>query len=78
MFSLKADKCLYDESVDVNCIYTFDCFQVQKIEIAYSKTAKKIDVKKVKKAMWDIVMSSTSLEDKVHTRIYWCNIFSSL
>ena len=38
--------------------------QVQKIDIAYSKTAKKIDVKKVKKAMWNI-MSSTCDADKV-------------
>ncbi|XP_028391090.1 condensin complex subunit 2-like [Dendronephthya gigantea] len=38
--------------------------KVQKIDIAYSKTAKKIDVKKVKRAMWDIISSTSSNADK--------------
>lgn len=41
--------------------------KVQKIDIAYSKTAKKIDVKKVKRAMWDIISSTSSEADKVWT-----------
>jgi hypothetical protein len=40
---------------------------VQKIDIAYSKTAKKIDVKKVKRAMWDVMSSSPRDADKVRS-----------
>jgi hypothetical protein len=48
----------------------YQCYiQVQKIDIAYSRTAKKIDVKKVKRAMWNI-MSSTSNTDKVRSVSY--------
>ena len=46
--------------------------QVQKIDIAYSKTAKKIDVKKVKKAMWNI-MSMACEADKVRYFIKFYN-----
>ena len=38
---------------------------MQKIDIVYSKTAKKIDVKKVKRAMWDIMSSISCDTDKV-------------
>ena len=37
--------------------------QVQKIDIGYAKTAKKIDVKKLKKGMWEILVSSPSEND---------------
>lgn len=45
---------------------TFE-MQVQKIDIVYSKTAKKIDVKKVKRAMWDVMSSIQRDADKVST-----------
>lgn len=31
------------------------CWQVQKIDIGYAKTAKKMDVKKLKGAMWGLL-----------------------
>lgn len=37
--------------------------KVQKIDIGYAKTAKKIDVKKLKKGMWEILVSSPSEND---------------
>ena len=40
---------------------------MQKIDIVYSKTAKKIDVKKVKRAMWDVMSSIPCDADKVST-----------
>lgn len=46
-------------------MYRYFYTQVQKIDIVYSKAAKKIDVKKVKKAMWDIMSSISCDADKV-------------
>lgn len=34
------------------------CQQVQKIDIGYAKTAKKMDVKKLKGAMWGLLTDS--------------------
>ena len=43
---------------------SFNFSQVQKIDIGYAKTAKKMDVKRLKTAMWGI-LTQGSLEDKV-------------
>lgn len=45
--------------------FVLTIIQVQKINIAYSRTAKTVDVKKVKDVMWDIMTSSSCDADKV-------------
>ena len=39
--------------------------QVEKVNIGYAKTAKRIDIKKLKRTMWETLNSSKAQKDKV-------------
>lgn len=40
-------------------------FQVNKIEIHYAKTAKKMDMKKLKQSMWSLLTDLTQVDTEV-------------
>lgn len=44
--------------------------KVAKIDIGYAKTAKKLDVKRLKRTIWDILTENE--EDKVCQFLTWC------
>ena len=53
------------KSFKTDSIFLLLKFQVDKIRIAYAKTAKRIDIKKLKKAMWESLSTSKGDKDKV-------------